>query len=233
VAGRRGTARAGGAFRGFPPEAITFYEGLAADNSKAYWEANRDIYAAAVREPMEALVGEVDERFRPLRLFRPHRDVRFSKDKSPYKLGCGAYGEREGGAGYYVHLDAEGLLAGTGMYGMAADQLARFRAAVDDPVTGEELVGLLRPLERRGFRAFAQGALKTAPRGFPKDHPRVDLLRLKGLALSRHLGTGAWLHTAKARQRVEEAWAAGDEMNAWLERNVGPSELPPEDHDRF
>jgi uncharacterized protein (TIGR02453 family) len=222
-----------GAFRGFPPEALSFYVGLAADNSKAYWEANRATYLAAVKEPMEALVAEVDERFRPLKLFRPYRDVRFSKDKTPYKLGCGAYGESEGGAGYYVHLDADGLMVGTGLYDMAADQLERYRAAVDDPTTGFELVDLLRPLEKRGFRAFAQSALKTAPRGFAKDHPRLDLLRLKGLALSKQLGTGPWLHTAKVRQKVEDAWTACDPVNAWLERNVGPSELPPPDLDRF
>jgi uncharacterized protein (TIGR02453 family) len=220
-------------FRGFPPEALTFYAGLQADNSKAYWEANRETYLSAVKGPMEALVEEVDERFRPLKLFRPHRDVRFSKDKSPYKTGCGAYGEAESGAGYYVHLDAEGLLVGSGMYQMASDQLERFRAAVDDDATGTEVLALLAPLEKKGFRPFAFDALKTAPRGYPKDHPRVELLRLKGLALSRPFGAPAWIHTAKARQKVEEAWAACDPVNDWLARNVGPSELPPPDVDRF
>jgi uncharacterized protein (DUF2461 family) len=94
-------------------------------------------------------------------------------------------------------------------------------------------VSILAALAKKGFRPFAHDALKTAPRGYPKDHPRVDLLRRKGLALSKQLGAGAWLHTAKARQRVEDAWLACDPVNEWLAANVGPSELPPPDHDRF
>jgi len=103
-------------FAGFPPEAIGFYEGLRADNSKAYWEANRQVYERAVRGPMQALAAAVDEEFRPLRLFRPYRDVRFSKDKSPYKLQQGAFGEGQGGSVFYVALSAEGLLAACGVH---------------------------------------------------------------------------------------------------------------------
>ncbi|MFM9105647.1 MAG: DUF2461 family protein, partial [Chloroflexota bacterium] len=87
---------ASGLFAGFPPEAVAFYEGLRADNSKRTWEASRHVYERAVRGPMQALAAEVDEAYRPLRLFRPYRDVRFSKDKSPYKLQQGAFGEGEG-----------------------------------------------------------------------------------------------------------------------------------------
>ena len=69
------------AFRGFPPEALTFYEGLEADNSKTYWTAQKDVYERAVKEPMEALCAELDDDgFGPMRIFRPYRDVRFSKD---------------------------------------------------------------------------------------------------------------------------------------------------------
>ena len=77
-------------FRGWPAEAITFYEGLEADNSKTYWTANKDVYESAVVAPFRALSDEVAEMFGLLRLFRPYRDVRFSKDKSPYKTGQGA-----------------------------------------------------------------------------------------------------------------------------------------------
>ena len=222
-----------GAFRGFPPDALDFYAGLVADNSKAYWEANKETYLTAVRGPMEALVAEIDERFRPLKMFRPNRDVRFSKDKSPYKTGCAAYGEAEGGAGYYVHLDADGLIVGTGMYGMASDQLDRYRDALVDDAKGTELTDLLAPLAKKGFHPFAHDQLKTAPRGYPKDHPRNELLRLNGLAMSKPLGAGPWLSTPKALKKVEEAWAACDPVNDWLARNVGPSELPPADFDRF
>ncbi|RPI04214.1 MAG: DUF2461 family protein, partial [Actinobacteria bacterium] len=96
-------------FRGWPAEAITFYEGLEADNSKTFWTANKDVYESAVVAPFRALSDEVAESFGPLRLFRPYRDVRFSKDKSPYKTGQGAVTESEEGAIYYAALAAAGL----------------------------------------------------------------------------------------------------------------------------
>src|SRR4249919_508919 len=99
-------------FRGWPADALDFYRGLEADNSKAYWQANKARYEAGVKVPFEALLGELDEEFGPLRMFRPYRDVRFSKDKSPYKTAAAAFGEREGGAGYYVQLSAAGLFVG-------------------------------------------------------------------------------------------------------------------------
>ena len=117
-------------FRGFPADAISFFEGLVADNSREYWTANKDTYERAVKGPMTALIEEVDERYRPLRIFRANRDVRFSADKSPYKTNIAAVGERAGGATYYVHFSADGLYAGSGYYHMANDQLDRYRRAV-------------------------------------------------------------------------------------------------------
>ncbi len=217
-----------GRFRGFPPEALSFYAGLEADNTKAYWTARKAVYDTAVRAPMEALIAEVDERYRPLRVFRPHRDVRFSPDKTPYKTHAGALGEDEGGAIYYVQLSAAGLMAAAGFYAMASDQLARFRAAVLDDDRGVALAGLVSAAERAGYEAVAVGALKTAPRGVPRDHPRIELLRRKGLALGWRWPAAAWLHTAAARRRVEQAWAGTEAVNDWLRTNVGPCELAPE-----
>jgi uncharacterized protein (TIGR02453 family) len=218
-------------FKGFPPEALTFYEGLEADNSKAYWVAHKDVYERAVRGPMEALCATVDPRFQPLKLFRPYRDVRFAKDKTPYKTACGAYGETEGGAGYYVALSSAGLMAGSGYYDMAADQLARFREAVAADATGRALVAAIAEVEKAGCAVSAMSALKTAPKGYPKDHPRVDILRRKGLAVSRRWPVARWLHTAAAKDRVEQAWAAADPVNRWLDAHVGPSELAPDERD--
>lgn len=213
------------AFSGFPAEATEFYERLEADNTKAFWEAKRATYDDCVRGPMEALCESVDARFQPLRLFRPYRDVRFSKDKTPYKTACGAVGEREGGAVYYVHVSATGLFAASGYYVMARDQLERYRAAVDG-AAGVELEAIVRAV--RGYEVGGD-ALKTAPRGFPRDHPRIDLLRRKGLIVHKDLGAGAWLRTAEARRRVERVWAAADPVNDWLDANVGPSRLPPDE----
>ncbi len=219
------------AFGGFPPAAFTFFEGLEADNSKAYWLAHKTVYDQSVKGAMEALIAEVDERYRPLRIFRPNRDVRFSKDKSPYKTAMGAAGETEEGAICYVQISAQGLMAGSGYYHMAIDQLARFRAAVDDDRTGTEVAAITDQLTADGYSLGAIDELKTAPRGYPKDHARIALLRRKGLIGWRSWPVQKWVSTAKAKDRVEAVWVAAEPLNAWLAAHVGPSELPPDERE--
>ena len=214
------------AFRGWPPEALAFFAELEADNTKAWWDEHRAVYDDVVRGPMDALVAAVPERHRPMRVFRPYRDVRFSRDKQPYKTNIAAVSEREGGAHYYVSLDATGLVAGVGYPHLAADQLERYRAAVDDDRTGAMLEGVVATLERDGLEVGGD-ALKTAPRGWPRDHPRVALLRRKGLYVWRRYPPARWLSTPRALDRVVGAWDAGEPLAAWLDDHVGPSTLPP------
>ena len=173
---RRGRVSVRGVtFRGFPAEAITFYEQLEADNSRAFWQANKARYDELVKQPMLELADDLAD-YGPFHLFRPHNDLRFSKNKPPYKIQQGAFGEAEGGTGYYVQFSAQGVMAGAGYYAMASDQLARFRAAVDAEGTGTELARLVAEAARRGYRMGAIDELKSAPRGFPRDHPRIELL---------------------------------------------------------
>lgn len=206
------------AFRGWPVEALEFYEGLEADNSKAYWHRNKEIYERAVRVPMEELLAELEPEFGPVHIFRPYRDVRFSRDKSPYKTAIGG----TVGAGY-VQLNARGLAAGCGMYDMAPDQLERFRAAIDDGAAGTELEALVGAIREGGITLMTHGALKTAPRGYPKDHPRIELLRLKGLVTWREWEAGAWLGTRRAKDRVVGFLRTSAPVVAWLDANVGAS----------
>ena len=216
------------AFRGFPPEAVAFYEGLQADNSRAYWQSHKATYEAAVKGPMNELLTALDE-FGPFHIFRPYRDVRFAKDKTPYKEHTGAFGESEGGAGFYLQFSAAGMFAGSGYYAMASDQLARFRAAVEADATGRELVELSNAVVQQGLRLGAVSELKTAPRGVPKDHPRIEFLRRKGLFAGREWPLAKWMHTSAVVGRVRDVWLAGASLNEWLDRNVGPSTLPPDD----
>ncbi len=218
-------------FRGWPAEAITFYEGLEADNSKAYWTANKATYEECVRAPFLALADEVRDEVGELRLFRPYRDVRFSKDKTPYKTAAGAAGELEGGSVVYVQVSAAGLFVGSGYYRLAADQLERFRPAVADDRSGPQLEEVVASLRQQGFDIGGE-ALKVAPRGFPRDHPRVALLRHKGVTAGRTFAPAKWLSTAKARDRVLDTWRAAAPLHAWLDRHVGPSTLPPDDRGR-
>jgi len=215
-------------FSGFPVEAVTFYEGLAADNSRVWWQANKPVYDRAVRGAMEALLAELDD-YGPFHVFRPNRDVRFAKDKTPYKDSIGAFGESQGGAGHYVQFSAVGMVAGSGYYHMAADQLDRFRRAVDRDATGAEIDGIVAALEASGQQASAIEALKTAPRGYAKDHPRIALLRRKGLVATRRWDQATWMRTAAVVGRVRDTWAEAVAMNEWLDAHVGPSTMPPDD----
>lgn len=214
-------------FTGFPTEALTFYERLAADNDKAFWQANRTTFEESVRAPMEHLCDALDD-YGPFHLFRPYNDMRFAKNRPPYKTHQGAYGESEAGAGYYVQISADGLMCGAGYYSMAKDQLARFRAAVDADATGAEIDAITDELARR-FTIGAIDELKTAPRGFPTDHPRIALLRRKGLMASKDFGAPSWLHTRRAATEVGKAWRTMRPLCDWLDAHVGPSTLPPPD----
>ena len=212
------------AFRGWPAEAIEFYEGLELDNSKVYWQAHKATYERDVLAPMVALLDELEPEFGEGKVFRPYRDVRFSKDKSPYKTAIGA--TLAGGG--YVQLSAGGLGAGSGMYQPRPDQLARLRAAIADDVTGRPLAELVDAARRAGIEVTAFERLKTKPLGYAADHPRIELLRYKGLITWRQWPPGAWLGTAKAKTRLVEFLRASRPINDWLATHVGPSELPPD-----
>jgi uncharacterized protein (TIGR02453 family) len=214
-------------FAGFPEEAIEFYEGLEADNSKPYWTAHRETYDRCVRGPMEALLAAVEPEFGEGHVFRPYRDVRYARDKSPYKTHQGAYVGRPDGAVLYVELSADGLLAAGGIHHMARDQLQRLRAAILDDATAASLASLLDDLSAVGFE-IGGSTLKRAPRGIPLDHPRIGLLRHTALTASRHWPPSAWLTKPEAVEPVRETWRELTPLNEWLGRHVGPSDLPPD-----
>jgi uncharacterized protein (TIGR02453 family) len=207
-----------GRFTGFGDAAVEFYDGLLADNSKAYWTDHRALYEREVREPMTALLADLEPEFGPGKIFRPYRDVRFSRDKSPYKTHCGGYA-----ALFYVQLSADGLLAAAGYHTMAPDQVARYRLAVDDERRGEDLAGLLAAVRRAG--AVVDGdRLRTRPRGVAPDHPRLELLRHRSLYAWRSWPPDEALHTTQARDRVAATWRMLRPLTRWLDDHVGPAE---------
>lgn len=212
-------------FAGFPPEAQSFYAGLAEDNSKAYWQAHRDVYEDAIREPLEELTVALSREFGAAEIFRPYRDTRFSKDKSPYKLGAGAVAKEDGHvtAIRYVEVNAHGLWVGAGLYHADRSQLSRLRRAIDDEKTGTELEGIKTQLEADGW-TYLPPELKTAPRGYPKDHPRIELLRCKRHAAMHHPAPGPWLHGPDARELVADRWRSSTPLIEWVERHAGPAD---------
>ena len=209
------------AFRGWPAEAIEFFEGLEANNSKSFWLANNKVYEETVKRPMVALLGELEGEFGPGKLFRPYRDVRFSKDKSPYKTNIAA----SVGSSGYVTLSADGLGVGSGMYMMAPDQLERFRRAVADGRSGADLTSIVTTIRELGYACAVNDSLKTAPKGYPKDHPRIDLLRGKGITVWQLWPPAAWLGTGKAKDRVVTVLRAAQPLNEWLSGHVGQTTL--------
>jgi uncharacterized protein (TIGR02453 family) len=208
-------------FSGWPEEALDFYDGLAADNSKTYWAAHRGVYDELVLGPMAELVDELGAEFGDTKIFRPYRDVRFSPDKTPYKTHIGAMV----GSGY-VQLSAHGLAAGDGMYVMAPDQLDRYRQAVASDRTGPELEQVIATVEKAGIGVSGRDTLKSAPRGYPADHPRIGLLRHKGLVAWQEWPAGAWLGTAEAKDRVVTFLRTTRPLSEWLAGQVGPSMAP-------
>ena len=206
-------------FAGWSAEAVEFFCGLEADNTKAYWSAHKSFYEASVREPMAELLSELSAEFGPARIARPYRDVRFRADKSPYKTEIYATFDRGG----YVRFSPDGLTAATGYFMMTPDQLQRYREAVDREADGTELATEVERLRAAGPKVAGSQSLKTAPRGYPKDHPRVELLRCKGLICWRHWPVAQWLYTSKPRDQVAGLLRTAAALHRWLDRNVGPA----------
>jgi uncharacterized protein (TIGR02453 family) len=205
-------------FSGWPVAAVEFFQGLRADNTKVYWTANKARYEASVREPMAELLSELSGEFGPARIARPYRDMRFAAGRSPYKTEIYAIFDRGG----YVNFSADGLRAALGYFVMSPGQLERYRRAVDRGTAGSELAGVVARLRAGGIEADGAQVLKSAPRGYAKDHPRIELLRCKGLICWRHWPVAPWLHTAEARDRVAGFMRTAAPLHRWLDQNVGP-----------
>ncbi len=206
-------------FTGVPTAALDFYEDLEADNSKAFWGAHKHVYEESVRAPLEALVSELGAEFGSAKFFRPYRDVRFSKDKSPYKTHQGAW---FGESSLYLHISAAGLLVAGGYWDTAPDQVERMRRAIDDDVAGAALERALAMVGKARFEIEGHRLVRV-PAGYAKDHPRGDLLRYKTLTGHREFGCPAWLSTKRAKTEIAKAWRALAPLTGWLDTHVGAS----------
>jgi uncharacterized protein (TIGR02453 family) len=209
-------------FDGFPDDGLMFYEGLEADNTKTYWTRSKGIYDVAVRAPLQALLDEVAPEFGTPKVFRPYRDVRFSRDKTPYKTHQGAVVHPDGaGAGsWYVQLSADGLHVAGGCWRLESDQVARYRRAVADPVQGPLLQAEVDRLASAGWSIEGE-TLSRMPAGYPADSERMALLKHKALHAAWRWEPSDWLHTREALERVRTAWRDLRTLNAWLADNVG------------
>lgn len=185
-------------FSGFADAEATFFHQLSANQDRTWFLAHKEAFEAGWNRPMALLLADVgaaidgaypDCDLGAPKLFRIYRDVRFGKDKSPYKTHTGglimarsrrAESVTEVPIALYFQAGTE-TFAAAGQYMMTSDALQRFRAAVLDEKRGPELVKLLERLRKQGFEPGAYEMLAKVPRGMDSTHPRAELLRHKGL----------------------------------------------------
>ncbi len=205
----------------WPPEALEFLRELEDDNDRDWFKANRARYDAHLVEPARKLAASLAHLGEP-RFFRPYNDTRFHA-RPPIKEQLGvAIGYGEAG-GYYFELSLDGLLVGAGLHHPAADQLDRFRQAIDDGRRAKGFENAVSSAADAGLELIAP-ELKRAPRGYPIDHPRIDRLRLKHITLYRRHPLERWLHQKACAERVRTELEAAQPLVRWLREHVGRSQ---------
>jgi uncharacterized protein (DUF2461 family) len=215
-------------FCGWPAEATAFLAELAADNTRTFWTENAKRYRAALLEPTRALAVALTPEFGtpefgPPRVFRPYVDRRFRPNADPYRTDAGITAAGPGGTPYVAVLSAQGLVVQVGYQVFDTGQLRRYREAVSGPA-GEALEEVLTALGRDDLVPDGVLALARRPRGCPADHPRLRLLRWRGLHVDRAWSAGEWLGTQEPLRRIAVAWRAARPLADWLAAHVGPRE---------
>jgi len=205
-------------FKGWPEDFQRFFIGLQLDNSKKYFEANRRTYENSVKGPMVALLESLERDFGTGKVFRANRDIRFSKDKSPYKTNIAA-DVGMGSKGGYLSLDARGFTVATGRYTVSPEEIAKFRKKVAADATGTQLAGIVTKLKKSGYDIGGE-ELKRVPPPWPQEHPRAELLRHKSLYVWKNYGLQPWLGSASARRYVVKMWTDAQPLNDWFKKNV-------------
>lgn len=207
-------------------QAFEFYDALADNNTRPWWQDHKADYEAHVKVPMVALLAELSEEFGTPHVFRPYRDTRFHKGAEPIKDHQGAVVQVEDAIAYYVQVSSAGLLVAGGWYAPLGRQVARYRESVQGPA-GAELERMLRSM-RRSWEVDGR-PMKTRPRGIDPDHPRLELLRNKMLTVSRMYPVEPWLGTRKAFTTVRSGWRSMRPLVEWLADHVGPAGDPADD----
>lgn len=223
-------------FTGFPKAAPRFFDELASEMTREWFQKNKERYQRDWVAPMQALLDDVASRltatYKPLVLSAPkvmriHRDVRFSKDKAPYKTHIGAVitlaGKRVGDGGIaamYIHSGVEEEFVGVGMYMFDAARLTKWRKAVGGK-PGVELMKLVTKLRSKAYTVGGYDDYKKVPRGFPEDPPRGELLKMKGITAGPGKLPKGILHQATLAGWIVEHGKALAPLVKWLHQHVG------------
>ncbi len=211
-------------FQGFPVVALDFYDDLEVDNTRSYWEKHKATYDEAVKAPMVALVSALAPEFaldrQSYKVFRPYRDVRFAKDKTPYKTHQGAFVPSGPSTGWYVQVGAPGVRVGVGFYEASPARLAAIRTAIAEERRGRQLARIIAKLRRDGWE-LGGDTLRTSPRGYDPGHPRIELLRHRSMTLGRSYGFEPVIHTSELLDLVRSDWRAATPFVRWVTENAG------------
>jgi len=181
----------------FTNETVKFFKQLDKNNTKEWFEANRARFESEVLDPAKIFVLHMGDMLRDIApdvmaipktdksIFRLHRDVRFSKNKAPYKTNLGIFfwegeGKKMECSGFYMHIDPKTYFLGVGMYMFTPDQIKKFRELVYNPVKAEELTKIINKIEKKGYK-INDTHYKTVPRGFDKEYKYADMLKYNGL----------------------------------------------------
>ncbi|MBH23497.1 MAG: TIGR02453 family protein [Myxococcales bacterium] len=220
-------------FEGFPKDSVTFFEELVENNDRDWFEANKPRYEDSVLTPSRLFVGAMGEALRELSpdvvadprvnrsLFRIYRDVRFSKDKRPYKTNLALLfwegeGKRMTCSSYYMHLEPPNLMLAAGLYQLPRHLLDTYRDEVADPAVGPALSDIVATLEASETYQVGGERYKRVPRGYDKEHPRAELLKRKGLYTWLEVPVPEEFFSAELVGWCLNHWRAMEPLHAWM-----------------
>jgi uncharacterized protein (TIGR02453 family) len=224
----------GTTFAGFPKECLTFFRQLSKNNNKKWFDANKDRYKEAVVEPARQFVVAVGQRLVKIApsihaepktnrsIFRINRDIRFSKDKRPYKEHLAlwfweGHGPRMECSGFYFHLEPSKLMLGSGMYMFPKPVMQRYRDAVVDPKIGAELRRAIRQVEKKGLE-IGRTQYKKVPRGYDPEHKNAEWLKFGGLTAHTEMKIPPEFHSPKIVDYTFARFKDMLPMHRWLSK---------------
>lgn len=207
---------------GIPAEAFEFYDHLAVDNTREFWAEHKGEYEQYVRDPLRDLAEQIEPDFGPARIYRPYKDMRFSKDKTPIKDHQGCVFAAPNGLGWYVQISGSGLMIAGGWYQSTGPQVKRYRTYLADRGS-ERLRAALAVASEAGF-VIDGDRLKTRPRGVAEDDPDLDLLRHRTLHATRLWEPAAWMGSSEFESVVRGCFEDLRPMIDVLGEMVGPAE---------
>ncbi len=223
-------------FSGFPREGVDFLGELKLNNTKPWFQEHKNEYEKFLVDPARAFILEMGTRLTMLSpsvtfdpridksLFRIYRDIRFSKDKTPYKTHLAIWfweGNRKKveNSGYYFQLDADLFLLAVGLYTFPPDLIDNYRQAVDDDKSGQELITAVELVESKGYDVSAE-TYKRVPGGYAQDHPRMRFLKYKGFGAMKAYPINEILHSTYLIDFCYNVYEDLSPLHNWLVKYV-------------